>query len=353
MNRSCIIICGTMEDDQKPLTTGSSSGVSQFWFMELPIPVLHDILFRLPVASIMQLKLVCRSLYKLVSSRDFSVNYSTHSPFSTFLLRKDHLDPLTLYLLEISDSCECIRTVFKPKVPDWSEEDSILSIVGTCNGFLCLSVKKWSTKIVYVCNLITGECIAVAEHMLKERERCTVEFGFGFCSECEILTIGVDDTWRGLDCVANPTIPYPFALSSSVNLSDALHWLVVGIGPTWISTFDFGEEKIGQLPHPHGLEMHFGCMHLLSTNNQLCLVDESNPFEIVMWKMKEYGVAESWTKDMVLQISVPFAVRRAYLKFVPRRQQGKLEYGDGCYAVEGRLPTVEMVNFDHVLSLNY
>ncbi|KAG8375175.1 hypothetical protein BUALT_Bualt10G0073000 [Buddleja alternifolia] len=108
--------------------------------------------------------------------------------------------------------------------------------------------------------------------------------------EGEILTIGVDDRWRGLDRVANPTIPYPFARTNLVIVNEAFHWFVIDIGPTCISTFDFGEEKMGRLSHPHGLELNFACTQLISTNNQLCLLDGSNPCEIVPWKMKEYGL---------------------------------------------------------------
>ncbi|KAG8375177.1 hypothetical protein BUALT_Bualt10G0073200 [Buddleja alternifolia] len=325
MNRSCIRrIGGVMEEDRKALTT-----VSQFCLMDLPTAVLHDILFRLPINSIINVKFVCRALYKLLSNPNFALNYSKHSPFATFLLPDPSvlLEPPNLNLLEIcvdSHDRECIRTIFKPKIPDWSKGYSCLSVVGACNGLLCLSVYKWGIGILYICNPLTGECITVAEHIAKARQIAVV-YGFGFCRstnnykilkivsnswgapesrEGEILTVGVDDRWRVLDRVANLTIPHPFDCFNLVIVNEAFHWIVSNFGPTWISTFDLEEEKMGQLSHPHGLELNFACMKLTSTNNQLCLLDGSSPDEIVIWKMKEYGVAESWTKDMVLDISV-------------------------------------------------
>ncbi|KAG8375176.1 hypothetical protein BUALT_Bualt10G0073100 [Buddleja alternifolia] len=294
MNISCIRrIGGVMEEDRKALRTPSSTGVSQFCLMDLPTAVLDEILFRLPIYFIMKVKLVCRALYKLLSDPDFDLNYSKHSPFVTFLLPG----------------------------PNDFEEHPILNLHEICVD-------------------------SHDQHIVKKRQ-ITVEYGFGFCrstNHCkilkivsnsrdapesrdgEILTVGADDGWRVLDRVANPTIPYPFASFDLAFVNEAFHWIANDFGLTWIFTFDLEEEKMGRLSHPHGLELKFNCMQLTSTNNQLCLLDGSSPDEIVLWKMKEYGVAESWTKDMVLDISVS-------QKVVPRRQQGKLECGNGCYAV--------------------
>ncbi|KAG8375186.1 hypothetical protein BUALT_Bualt10G0074100 [Buddleja alternifolia] len=191
MNRSCIRrIGGVMEEDRKALTTpnSSSNGVSQFWFMDLPTAVIHDILFRLPINSVINVKFVCTTLYKLVSNPNFSVNYSKNSPFATFLL--SDLDDFTLYLLDISD-----------------------------DNILC---PLWNRRSVL------------------------------------------------------------------------------------------------------GLELCSDFMQLTSINNQLCLVDLRSISEIVVWKMKEYGVAESWTKDMVLDISVPSEVQLGGISLVRIFENGDM-----------------------------
>ncbi|KAG8375185.1 hypothetical protein BUALT_Bualt10G0074000 [Buddleja alternifolia] len=328
-------------EDQKSLQSGNE--VSQFHLMDLPAVVLHVILFRLPINSIMNVKLVCRAFYKLISNPDFALNYSKNSPFAS-LLRRGYSKLPTFNLLEISDNDEGIRTICKPNIPGWSKTDSILYIVGTCNGLLCLSEYKCQcqTRIIYIWNPIMGECMALPEPKIKHGE-LSVVYGFGFCSstnnykvlrifdksrvehvegEGEILTIGVDDKWRVLDRVANPTIPITSASSNSVNLNDALHWLVNDNDSTWISTFDIGEEKIGRLSHPHGLVLNL-CM-MTSINNQLCLVDTSDLFKIVVWKMKKYGVAQSWTKDLVLDNSISPMMQLRWLSLVTILENGDM-----------------------------
>ncbi|KAG8374998.1 hypothetical protein BUALT_Bualt10G0053800 [Buddleja alternifolia] len=300
---------------------------NEFCLLErLPEAVLLKILFRLPINSIIKLKLVCRWLHMILCRLDFTLNYSKNSPFSTLFLPDDYEDVSYLYLLEISDGSRCFRTMFRPKIPDWSESDDLgLSVVGTCgNGLVGIALYKCLTEIVYICNPITGECDQVAEHKVKEGgERCTVKYGFGFCRSTnnykvlkivstssggtpksikgEILTVGVDETWRVL---ANTTIPFSFVPLGSVNLNDALHWLPCDSHSTWILTFDLGEEKAGRISYPPGLEKTTIDMKLLSRNNQLCFIYHSVGTSIVMWRMKAYGVAESWTKDMVLDIPV-------------------------------------------------
>ncbi|KAG8375181.1 hypothetical protein BUALT_Bualt10G0073600 [Buddleja alternifolia] len=307
---------GAVIEEQKTLK--HEIGVSnQFHLMDLPIPVLHEILFRLPINSIMKVKLVCRALYELLSDPDFAVNYTKISTFATLVgttnFCKDTCAFDNLDLVEVSDSHECIRTTFKTKIRGVSGFD----LVGACNGLLCLSAWKWRTDVVYVCNPIMGEYMALPECKIEQNENS--EYGFGFCTstnnykvlkivwkpfpvykEVEIFTIGIDETWRGL---AIRKILFTNFLNNSVALNGAFHWFIMDNGSSRICTFDLGEEKLGQLSHPPGLLLNLYCMKLMSINNQLSLVDGLGSPVVAIWKMKEYAVAESWTKDMVLDIS--------------------------------------------------
>ncbi|KAG8375191.1 hypothetical protein BUALT_Bualt10G0074600 [Buddleja alternifolia] len=254
---------GGVVEDQKTLKY--EIVVDQFCLMDLPTAVLHEILFRLPINSIIKVKFVCRALYKLLSDSHFALNYTKISPFATLVGTSNFLN-YTFYTLDLlSDSYGCIQTTFKPKIPGVSGFDL-----------------ERSTLLI----IVKGS---------------------------EIFTNGIDETWRGL---ANPTIPFSwFSGNNFIALNCIFLWFIVGNGSSWIFTFDLGEEKVGRLSHPHGLELNMFYMELKSINNQLCLVDSTDPCVIVMWKMKEYGVAESWTKDIILDTSFTSDLLRCRSRF--------------------------------------
>ncbi|KAG8375189.1 hypothetical protein BUALT_Bualt10G0074400 [Buddleja alternifolia] len=366
-------IGGTVKDRQ---TLTEEIGASQFCLMDLPVAVLHEILFRLPINSILKVKFVCRALYKLVSNPDFALNYTKISSVAAFLIpNKLCGDPLryqNLDLLEVCDNDKCTITTFKPKIPGWSKRISGFLFAGICNGLICLSLRESQTEIVYICNPIMGECMPLPERKIELGEDVDAEYGFGFCRstnnykvlrivckpgselskrEGKIFTIGIDHRWRDL---GNPTIPYKYFFNNFIAVSGVLHWIVMDNDSTWICTFDLGEEKIGQLLHPHGLVLNRHTK-LKSLNNQLCLVDIYDPSVTVIWKMKEYGVAESWTKDVILDYSFSSNLRCRRLFPETIFQNGDIFFSSelGDYLIlynpmEGRLTRSQVRSYERI-----
>ncbi|KAH0643439.1 hypothetical protein KY289_034413 [Solanum tuberosum] len=195
-------------------------------------------------------------------------------------------------------------------------------LVGSCNGFICLL--NGSTYIekhfVYISNPLLGEYFEVK---LPEWEISFCHVAYGFCfskvsrdykvlrlvvrkvnkvSELEVYTLGVGEKWRNVGEILCP-VWYNFG---EVNINGALHWMDNEKYDS-IYSFDIEKEKVKSLPAPPGLEAPCSSLRLAELGNYLCLTDYMNRFSanINIWSMKEYGIAESWTKDSILVDSIP------------------------------------------------
>ncbi|KAH0669493.1 hypothetical protein KY285_023655 [Solanum tuberosum] len=72
-----------------------------------------------------------------------------------------------------------------------------------------------------------------------------------------------------------------------------------------IYSFDIKIEKVKSLPTPLGLVNPTWNLKLVDLGNYLCLTDYYNlSTNIDNWWMKEYGISETWTKDIILVDSI-------------------------------------------------
>ncbi|KAL0312364.1 UNVERIFIED_CONTAM: hypothetical protein Sradi_5635700 [Sesamum radiatum] len=313
--------------DRKAAEAGN--GVSQLTLMELPTAVLHEIFFKVPIKSIMKAKFVCTGLYKMLSDPEFAVNYTKKSPFTTLLLTRHriigNLDSPVFILMEISEDYQCFVTSLRPKIPDFVDSNSSLRLRGTCDGLLCLNLKKPRAEVAHICNPFTGSLV-LPVYEPKPGHISSLVYGLGFCQSAnkykvlrvictadppqpascgygEILTIGVDSRWRSLE---NPAIPMLAFLRHLISLNGVLYWLLSCAGGhgSCIYNFDLGEERLGQTPSPPGVVLNGRVMRLVVLGNQLCVVDPSNR-KTVVWKMKEHASGQFWTKDIILREHFP------------------------------------------------
>ena len=88
--------------------------------------------------------------------------------------------------------------------------------------------------------------------------------------------------------------------SFGVFLNGYIHWLVVDPkAPSKISFFDLETERFSTFSHPPLTKGGYvGSLSVLE--GRLCLCDNSSEGKIVIWVMREYGVAKSWTKEYVI-----------------------------------------------------
>ncbi|KAM3328220.1 hypothetical protein P3S68_032912 [Capsicum galapagoense] len=74
-------------------------------------------------------------------------------------------------------------------------------------------------------------------------------------------------------------------------------------------------EEVKPVLTPTGLEIPSWYLTLVELGNCLCLSDNSHNQYVDIWWMKEYGVAESWTKYRILKDSIQLDIRND--RFIP------------------------------------
>ncbi|XP_047261800.1 F-box protein At3g07870-like [Capsicum annuum] len=191
------------------------------------------------------------------------------------------------------------------------EDYPMLRLIGSCNGFIGLMTNIYDINTsVYISNPLLGH-----------RE----------VLELEVYTLRVDEKWRNLGQVPCP-VWHDFG---QVCVNGALHWMDP-VDKDSIYSFDIETEKLKSVPGPPGLVFPFklltqaesqrstcapSCLTLVELGNCLCLTDDSGSIygHIDIWWMKEYGIAESWTKVRILTCLGPagFGLDICFQKYLP------------------------------------
>ncbi|KAH0668910.1 hypothetical protein KY289_023403 [Solanum tuberosum] len=246
--------------------------INEVTIMDLPAAIMVEILTKLPINMIFRCKFVCKSWYKLITS-----------------------DPLFVNIPIILD-----RNLHLPHPVDLVSEDKAnLTLIGSCNGFICLLNGETHVVKHSVCisNPLLGEYFKVK---LPEWEKRIRHIHYGFCfseasgqykvlrlvtrkfrghpdvSELEVYTLGVDEkNWRNVGKAPKPV---------QGKLSDANV-----------------NEEVKSLPAPSGLKSPSLYLMLAVTElgNCLCLSVSRSFHYMDIWWMKEYGIAGSWTRDRI------------------------------------------------------
>ncbi|CAL5391088.1 unnamed protein product [Camellia sinensis] len=205
-------------------------------------------------------------------------------------------------------------------------------IVNSCNGLLCLCNDN---SEIFVCNPILGDYITLP-CPINDRiyyDRTINAFGFSpktnkykviqfvlqrvvesfdpiteFCTyrdgaKAKIYTIS-EGLWRNIE-----SVPY-YLTNCSFNsfVNGAVHWLnCAGDSPDFICCFDFGSEQFRVLPEPpeFGLHKEFPdhiCLGVLRDCLSVC--DFFSPLRIDIWLMKDYGIKEFWSKELVIESGI-------------------------------------------------
>lgn len=298
----------------------------------LPREIAGDILSRLPVTSLVNVKFVCRSWRKLLQDSSllvFMLFLRTTKKDPCLILHSVHpikhyvadfpSDDSTsnqLYVAEFSSDGDRIEVVKKIRVPTLPE----FYVTASCNGLLCLCHSLHSTKL-FIYNPFTMDVLALPDSAQYPNQQVVVGFGFSSMendykvvkivyyshrgsirpsggnlpqSSVEILSLR-SLTWRILG-----EIPYQIfgKRPSQVLVNGRLNWATWPIyrcsSARLIVSFDLSEEKFYEVPRPdcgsldkfnHNLVVLGGCL-------SASVYRKDGYFEI--WVMKEYNVKESW-----------------------------------------------------------
>ncbi|XP_071712454.1 F-box protein At3g07870-like [Rutidosis leptorrhynchoides] len=290
-----------------------------------------DILLRLPVKTIVCCKCVCRDWLNIITDSYFINLHLSNSPECFMVLDKDYEEPITkptsLKLVEIHEEHghnhlhhDPIMSLDLNLAPVF--QNVRLSAEGSVNGLICFSSSDRTIKKTYICNPITREYMILPKSINDTRDGI---YGFGvslLTSEykvirlyykliimngpcqlyAEIYTLGTGQ-WRCLGPVT-----YSVHHFSGTFLNYHVHWNFFDREERLekICTFDFDDETFQLFPSPPvSLERDtdsFGMLGVL--RGCLCYSYYTPTLNVLIWVMKEYGIKNSWQKEVLIEGSI-------------------------------------------------
>ncbi|XP_059658899.1 F-box protein At3g07870-like [Cornus florida] len=289
---------------------------SDFSMMDLPSPIVVDILSRLPTRTLLNCRCICKTWFNLLLDPYFNSVRLAKMPYIKIIILSQNYG---FYLIELAHQTNYIgqRMCFRNTKTSYPE----LELVGCCNGLLCFSNGHPNDNF-YISNPILGEYIALPNPKPRKELDC-VAYGFGFSSAtnqykvvrivsktCEITqksetvsqvcTLGAG-TWRN---VGEGFFPVS-GKRCGVILNGVLNWIVGFLVDRKkiysIYSFDIEDEQFRPIPLPLDIRNKRNFVSLGVLGNCLCVFDNRGSQSLDIWSMKDYAVATSWTKDCILR----------------------------------------------------
>uniref|UniRef100_A0A5B6YUY8 F-box domain-containing protein n=1 Tax=Davidia involucrata TaxID=16924 RepID=A0A5B6YUY8_DAVIN len=289
---------------------------------DLPIEIVIDILWRLPVKTLIRFRSVCKSWRSIISDSSFITTHfnNNNSSDADLLCMWRENGFKTTCTLVCSKTLDKLSEVELP-LPGCKSGDCGCHIVGSCNGLLCLYVEifdPFDTNI-YLWNpsvrkLKTLPSSLHPEEFIKPETYVVLGFGFDHRTRdfkvvrilynqqplVEVYTLSTD-SWRSIEVA----VPFIFIYSSPdvPFVCRSFHWPAYSSGDVFrqlIVSFDISEEAFGEIMLPNyqvdgdklheSIKVYKGLLALFVWSTHCCHV----------WVMKEYGVPESWMKQLTI-----------------------------------------------------
>ena len=287
----------------------------------IPDEVIVEILVRLPVRSLLQFRSVCKSWKTLISSPQFAKDHFQFSTTNPMLTQQQ------LVCSTIDDyhphECKFISCPVKSLL-EWRCTPARaaklrmrhgFSILGSCNGLLCLY--DIFNSYVQLWNPSTRFRSERSPTVDSNPYYDVTYHGFGYDH--------VHDKYKVFVVIGNCHDPvtkvYTFGANSLTTIQDfpgyrissgplgkfvsgTLHWLAIGVfkdDPMRIITFDMGRDTCGELSLPDRDDDNLCYPALGVLRNCLCVCfEDKKSSHWVVSMMKEYGVEQSWTKLVII-----------------------------------------------------
>ncbi|KAK4269948.1 hypothetical protein QN277_023040 [Acacia crassicarpa] len=320
----------------------------------LPPEIVSEILYRLPVKSLVKFTSVCKAWNSLITDQTFIYDHLNrtiqasngnnflffHVYFHEFRGRRRHLRMHNEYFYSMYSVNKQTNHPFLERLPfsHLFQDNRWPLFVSTCNGLVCLAdcfsplhfflPLDYETMLIW--NPLLRKYLVLPKPIktFKEHERFeySLYFGFGFDSRnndykvirfmnhrstqdtphVEVYSL-VSCSWRSI------TVRVPHFHLGKYNglrasfVKGAVHWVVSrrridGLEDTFILSFDVTEETFQELTLPrqlgesewiHSILIDVEGGHLLVIVNRRY---RNQQLVYNVWVMKEYGIAESWTE---------------------------------------------------------
>ncbi|XP_057792326.1 F-box/kelch-repeat protein At3g23880-like [Salvia miltiorrhiza] len=296
--------------------------MADYFFEEIIINILH----RLPVKTLLRCTAVCKSWHSLITSREFT---SSHLKFAqkvapSLLLRRC-IKSSERYELYSDDESFARFAAFQ--FP-FRSMNSFFTIVGSCNGLLCLSDDRvyFMNTIVLWNPSVKKSVLLPKPNMIYNSHGSFLQYlGFGFDpvgSDYKVVRITYVDlathpqievyklssgVWHDMSCLELDSVLCSRARPVYVN--GASHWLARYLDlHDVIVSFDMSLEVFSTMMLPalrvsddelrsRDLAVYMDCLALT-----LWSVSGAEQCFCV-WVMNQYGVEKSWTKTFCFDFS--------------------------------------------------
>ncbi|KAL3506368.1 hypothetical protein ACH5RR_031750 [Cinchona calisaya] len=279
----------------------------------IPHDLVVEIFTRLPVKSLLKFKCVSKSWLALISTPHFIKNHlkksSQNQDFNHHRLiapcAAPHYTPKLCSLQSLIQ--EPITCAAEIDIPVKSTPTSSVSVVGSCNGLVCIVVDCIE---VFLWNPSTRKSKKVIDSGFVRRQHCYTIYGFGYNEtnddynvvtifralndvkiESKIYSLN-NDNWRRIEDF--PGFLPCYSWGKYVN--GKLHWPgYSGKHDRAVVSLDLEKAKYGELKLP--ISGDVGSNPVVGVLRKcLCVIYEDQRSNVDLWVMKEYGVKDSWVK---------------------------------------------------------
>ncbi|XP_058198440.1 F-box/kelch-repeat protein At3g06240-like [Rhododendron vialii] len=272
----------------------------------LPQDMITEILSRLPVKSLCRFKCVSPSWKILISSPYFAkthLNRTKTLKNPRNLNKKILLMAYNLYSVDLAHTNPTATKLILPTAEQRLQHQ--VRVVNSCDGLVLLSIRRGSE--LFLLNPSTRECkkLPIFPFVVDSAEYLDANlYGVGYDSSTDDYKVVIvsrkivavyslrTDSWRRIQDV-------DFSLKESsgrVFVNGCLHGICWRDSCHRIVAFDLSDEVVREVPQPPwycGIGSEIASYWVAVLGGCLCLVDKRAP---EFWKMKEYGVRESWTE---------------------------------------------------------
>ncbi|AES68364.1 putative F-box domain-containing protein [Medicago truncatula] len=307
----------------------------------LPFELIEEILSRLPVKLLLQLRCACKSWSSLISNPKFAKKHLSMSTRHVLhCISSSGGDILKSYPL---DSIYTNATTTAIPQLEYSFHRCSNYFIGSCNGILCLAAEGYHTNLVTF--RLWNPFIRKFKELPPLGDQQTSAYiikmyGFGYDpvsdnykvvtvlrvfdysshilvknDEVKVYTLGIN-SWKSISVF--PYSVFPVQRLSGKCVSGTINWLASKDSKQskyFILSLDLMNESYQEVSLPNYGKVDACNFHLSVLRD--CLIMFSGD---VVWVMKEYGNKESWTKLFTISYNrdphtIPYSCMKAIYVF--------------------------------------
>jgi F-box interacting protein len=295
----------------------------------LPDELIIEVLSFLPVKSLMRLKCVSKSWKTLISNSFFiklHLQRSIRKPqLAIVYIDKQYIEGRSVLPISLSCLLESSSITLTDDPYYQLKDKNCHEVVGSCNGLLCLLGHSYTCKLMWLC--FWNPATRTISNTLGYRSTVSFdpfEFTFGYddstdtykvvaLQEGKVFSLG-DNVWKNIQ-----SFPVNYKhLNKGVHLSGSINWLTlhnydrrsynskyISVEQFLIISLDLRTETYKELRLPQGFDdVPLIQPSLCVLMDCLCFSNVVKVTHFVIWKMTEYGVEESWTQLLEINLQI-------------------------------------------------